>query len=206
MPTLYYSPGACSLAPHIVLEWIGKPYEAVKSQIGSDALKAVNPTGAVPVLQEDDGWVLTQAGAILDYLAAKNPEAGLGGADGLRAQAEKQKWLSFLTSDMHASFWPVFGPARYTTDDSDEAKQKVKQAGHALVRRKMAVLDEHMAGREWMLDGGKSVVDAYAFPMIRWAIGVVPGGIADFPNVQALHDRIAADPAVQKVLAEEGGK
>lgn len=206
MPTLYYSPGACSLAPHIVLEWIGKPYEAVKSQIGSDALKAVNPAGAVPALQEDDGWVLTQAGAILDYLAAKNPEAGLGGSDGLRAQAEKHKWLSFFTSDMHASFWPVFMPYRYTTDESDEAKQKVKEAGHALVRRKMAALNDHLAGREWILDGGRSVVDAYAFPMIRWGMGVVPGGIADFSNVQALHDRIAADPAVQKVLADEGGK
>ncbi|MGN0932108.1 glutathione S-transferase family protein [Falsigemmobacter intermedius] len=205
MTTVYYSPGACSLAVHIVLEWIGAPYEAVKSKIGSEELKAVNPNGSVPVLKEDDGWVLTQAGAILDYLAHKHPEAGLTGGDSLRAKAEAHRWSSFFTSDMHAAFWPVFMPFRYTTDESAEARAKVKAAGQEIARKQFAALNAHLAGREWILDG-RSVIDAYAFPMIRWGQAMLPGGLADFPEVQRLHDKLAADPAVQKVLAREGGK
>lgn len=203
MTTLYFSPGACSLAPHIVLEWIGAPYEAVRVQFGSPELLAVNPSGAVPALREDDGWLLTQAGAILEYLAAKHPEAGLGGSDDLRERAKLFQWSSFFTSDMHAAFWPVFSPQRFTTDESDAAKTKVKEAGYLGVRKQLGLLNTHLEGREWILDGGRSIIDAYAFPMIRWAIGVVPGGIADFPNVQALFDRLSADPAVQKVLDRE---
>lgn len=206
MTTLYYAVGACSLAPHIVLEWIGAPYEAVRVDYGSPELLAVNPAGAVPTLREDDGWLLTQAGAILDYLAHKHPEAGLAGGDGLRDKAEAHRWSAFFTSDMHAAFWPVFMPDRYTTDDSDAAKQAVVQAGHALVRKQLGLLDGHMADREWVLDGGRSVIDAYAFPMIRWANKLVPGGLGDFPHVQALHDRMAADPAVKTVLAREQGR
>lgn len=205
MPTLYYAVGACSLAPHIVLEWIGAPYEAVKVGYGSPELLAVNPAGAVPTLREDDGWLLTQAGAILDYLAHKHPEAGLTGGDSLRERAEAHRWSSFFTSDMHASFWPIFMPQRYTTDDSDEARQKVVKAGHALAHKQFAALNKHLEGREWIL-GSKSVMDAYAFPMIRWGKKLLEGHLSQYPNVLALHDRLAADPAVQKVLDREAGK
>lgn len=206
MTTPYYATGACSLAPHIVLEWIGAPYEAVKVQIGGKALLAVNPAGAVPTLREEDGWLLTQAGAILDYLAQKHPEAGLSGGETLRDKAEAHRWSAFLTSDMHAAFWPIFMPGRYTTDTSEDAKQAVVAAGHKLVRKQMGVLNTHLEGRDWMLGAGRgarSVIEAYAFPMIRWGAAKLPGGIADYPNVQALHDRLAADPAVQTVLARE---
>jgi len=206
MTTLYYATGACSLAPHIVLEWIGAPYEAVKVQFGSPELLAVNPAGAVPTLREDDGWLLTQAGAILDYLAQKHPEAGLGGGESLREKAEAHRWSAFLTSDLHAAFWPIFMPYRYTTDESEAARKAVVAAGHALVRKQLSILDAHLAGREWILGPARSVTDAYAFPMIRWAIKMVPGGLDDYANVQALHDRLAADPAVQKILARESGK
>lgn len=203
MPTLYFSPGACSLAPHIVLEWIGKPYAAKRVKIGSPELNALNPAGAVPVLQEDDGWILTQNPAILYYLASKHPEAGIGGGLGLRSNAELHRWLSFFNSDVHGSFWPVFGPARYTVDESDDARQKVKEAAFVRVRGKFTQLNKYLADREWILDGGRSVVDAYAFPMIRWLANVVPGGLADFPHVQVLHDRVAANAGVKKVLAAE---
>lgn len=206
MTTPYYATGACSLAPHIVLEWIGAPYEAVKVQISGKALLAVNPAGAVPTLREEDGWLLTQAGAILDYLAQKHPEAGLSGGETLRDKAEAHRWSAFLTSDMHAAFWPIFMPGRYTTDTSEDAKQAVVAAGHKLVRKQMGVLNTHLEGRDWMLGAGRgvrSIIDAYAFPMIRWGAAKLPGGIADYPNVQALDDRLAADPAVQTVLARE---
>jgi glutathione S-transferase len=205
MPRLYYAVGACSLAPHIVLEWIGAPYEAIKVQFGSPELLAVNPAGAVPTLQEDDGWLLTQAGAILDYLAQKHPEAGLAGGDGARARAEAHRWSAFLTSDVHAAFWPIFMPQRYTTQSDEAAKAAVVEAGQKLVARQFSILDKHLEGREWILDGGRSVIDAYAFPMIRWASAKLPTGLSKFSNVQALHDRLAADSAVQKVLAREQG-
>ena len=209
MTTLYYATGACSLAPHIVLEWIGAPYEAVKVQFGSKELLAVNPAGAVPTLREDDGWLLTQAGAILDYLAQKHPEAGLSGGETLREKAEAHRWSAFFTSDLHAAFWPIFMPFRYTTDPDEAAKTAVVEAGQKLVARQLGILDTHLDGRDWVLGAGRgtrSVIDAYAFPMIRWAIKLLPGGLAPYPHVQALHDRLAADPAVQRVLAREAGK
>lgn len=206
MTTLYYAVGACSLAPHIALEWIGAPYTAVRVQYGSDELLAVNPAGAVPTLREDDGWILTQAGAILDYLASKHPEARLGGRDGLRNRAEAHRWSSFLTSDVHAAFWPVFMPYRYTTDSSDAAKKAVVAAGHKLVEKQFDVLNRHLEGRDYIIGLERSVIDAYAFPMIRWAGKLLPDGVANYPHVQALHDRLAAGPAVQRVLAREAGK
>lgn len=205
MPTLYYAPGACSLAPHITLEWIGRPYEAVRVKYGSDELLAVNPAGAVPTLREDDGWLLTQAGAILDYLAHKHPEAGLAGGEGVRAKAEAHRWSAFFTSDVHAAFWPIFMPYRYTTDQSEAARAAVVEAGHRLVAKQIGVLDRHLDGREYILDGGRSVIDAYSFPMVRWAMKLLPGGLEGYPNVQSLHDRLAADPNVQKVLTREAG-
>ncbi|MFD2440430.1 glutathione S-transferase N-terminal domain-containing protein [Paracoccus kondratievae] len=110
MPTLFYHAGACSLAPHIVLEWTGTPYEAVAVEFGSPELLAVNPAGAVPVLREDDGWTLTQAGAILHHLVRKHPQADLGGGDDLHASAEFDRWSSFFTGDLHPAFFPVFTP------------------------------------------------------------------------------------------------
>jgi len=205
MPTLYYATGACSLAPHIVLEWIGEPFEAVRVQYGSKEILAVNPAGAVPTLHEDDGWLLTQAGAILDYLAHKHPGASLAGGEGARAKAEAHRWSAFFTSDLHAAFWPIFMPYRYTTDQSEAAKTAVVEAGHRLVAKQLGILDRHLGAREYILDGGRSVIDAYAFPMIRWAIKLLPGGLARYPNVQALHERLAVDPDVRKVLAREAG-
>ena len=205
MPTLFYTPGACSLAPHIALEWIGAPYDAVEVQIGSRELLAVNPAGAVPTFREDDGWLLTQAGAILDYLSHKHPEAGLSGGDSLRARAEAHRWSAFLTSDLHASFWPIFVPYRFTTDKSDAARQAVVRAGHKLAAKQLGVLNRQLEGRDYILEGGRSVIDAYAFPMIRWGAKLLPDGLREVRHVQALHDRIAADPAVQKILAREAG-
>ncbi|WP_323717772.1 glutathione S-transferase family protein [Paracoccus aminovorans] len=205
MPKLLYHTGACSLAPHVVLEWIGAPYEAENVAFGSKELLAANPSGAVPALIEDDGWILTQCGAILRYLARKHPEAGLAGGSGLRAEAELDRWSSFFTGDMHPAFFPLFMPARYTVGKDAPAQEEVQEAGRKLVHRKLKLLDDHLAGREWILDR-RSIIDAYALPMIRWAATLLPEGIAGWPHVQSLHDRLMADPAVQNVLAREAGE
>lgn len=205
MTKLFYAVGACSLAPHVVLEWIGAPYEAQRVNYGAPELLAVNPSGAVPALREDDGWVLTQAGAILEYLAHKHPEANLKGGEGLRAAAEAHRWSAFFTGDLHPSFYPVFMPDRYTTEASKEALEAVQEAGRNLVRKRYRLLDDHLQGREWILEG-RSVIDAYAFPMIRWGRKLLPEGLAAWPNVVALHDRLAADAQVKAVLAREAAK
>jgi glutathione S-transferase len=127
-------------------------------------------------------------------VAHKHPEARLAGGEGLRARADAHRW---------SAFWPIFMLDRYTRDGSDAARQAVVEAGYDLVRKQFGILDGHLDGREYILDGGRSVIDAYAFPMMRWARKLLPGGLEAFPNVQALHDRLAADPAVQNVLARE---
>lgn len=205
MPKLIYHTGACSLAPHVVLEWIGAPYEEQAVEFGDRDLLAANPAGAVPVLIEDDGWTLTQCGAILHYLARKHPQADLAGGDDARAAAELDRWSSFFTGDLHPSFYPIFMPQRYTTSADPAARDAVQEAGRKLVRKRLKLLDAQLDGRDFIL-GHRSVVDAYAFPMIRWAANLLPEGIQAWPNVRALHDRIAADPAVQRVLAREEGE
>jgi len=201
LKTLYYAPGACSLAPHIVLAWIGAPYNVKRVTLGSSDILAVNPAGAVPTL-EDDGFVLTQAGAILHYLARKHPEAGLGGESTLKGEADIGRWSSFLTGDLHPSFYPVFMPDRYTIQTDSAALKATQEAGLGLVRKRLRILNDHMAGKDWILDR-RSVIDAYSFPMIRWAITTLPEKLHDFPNLQALHDRVVADETVKFVLAVE---
>ena len=204
MLTLFYAPGACSLAPHIVLEWIGQPYEAKRVQYGSPELVAVNPSGAVPALRDESGWVLTQAGAILHYLARRVPEAGLDAGNTPKEQAELDRWSSFMTGDLHPSFYPIFMPERYTADRSEAAKEAVRQAGMELVRKRLALLDAQLAEHPFILGERRTVIDAYAFPMIRWAIMKLPEKLGRYPHVQALHDRVTEDAAVRKVLADEG--
>ena len=120
---LYYIPGACSLAPHIVMEWIGKPYElqaVTKETVKSPEFLKLNPAGAVPALTEGD-WALTQNTAILEYLVEQAPTAGLLGDGSSRSRAEVRRWLAFLNADVHKTFSLVLGPQRYV---KDEAAQK----------------------------------------------------------------------------------
>lgn len=173
LPTLYVAVGACSLAQHIALEWIGKPYDAARVALGSKELLAINPAGAVSTPGEDDGWVLKQAGAIFEYLVSKHPEAGLAGSDSRRAKAEAQ---------------------------SEAARRAEVDAEHKPAAKQFDILNRHLERREYILDGRRSVIDAYSFSMIRWAKKLLPGGLQEFRNVRALHDRLAADTSVQSVL------
>jgi glutathione S-transferase len=199
---LYYSPGACSLADHIVLEWIGKPYEAVKLA-REDRYKpeylAINPAGAVPAL-EHDGWVLTQNAAILNYLADLHPESGLGGDGTAKSRAEVNKWLAFANSDVHPAFHPLFGTTAYLEDPAKI--DKTKDAARAKVRTLFERADAQLAGSDW-LTGSRSVADPYLYVTYRWAraTGV---DISGLDNLAAFASRIEADPAVQKVLHDEG--
>lgn len=205
MTTLYFHAGACSMGPHIVLAWIGAPYQAKPVEFGTPELLAVNAQGAVPVLAEDDGWTLTQAGAILHYLVRKHPEAGLGGDPSAHGRAELDRWSSFLTGDLHPSFFPLFLPQRYTASRDETAINATRAAARTLVEKRLAFMNQQIAGKTYILDQ-RSVIDAYAFPMIRWATALLDNGIAPYANVQAWFDRMRADEAVQRVLAVESLK
>ncbi len=146
---------------------VAPPHEAIKVQFGSKDMLTSKSAGAVPTLRDDDGLLLTQAGAILDYLASNHPESGLAGGDGVRARAEAHRWSAFFTSDFHASFWSVVMPYRYTTDESEAALQAVVETRYKLGAKQFAALNRHLDDREHILDGGRSVIDVYSFPMIR---------------------------------------
>lgn len=199
---LYYAPGACSLATHIVLEWVGASYEIHNVIIHGDKspeLLERNPAGAVPVLEHDD-WVLTQNSAILNYLAARFPEARLGGDDTPRARAEVNRWLGLVNSDVHPAYKPLFDATAYLEDAAaiDKTKDNAKQT----LRKLFEILNDQLNGRSW-LTGERSIADPYLFVMLRWA-KMFQLDLAGFDNLERFFDHMNADPAVRKVLADEG--
>jgi glutathione S-transferase len=199
---LYYSPGACSLADHIVLEWIGRPYEAI--QVSREGRKApayleINPAGAVPAL-EQDGWVLTQNEAILKYLADSFPQAGLGGDGTPKGRAEVNKWLALVNSDIHPAFHPFFGSTAYLGDEAlvDRSKDVARTKLRGLFER----VDAQLAGKDW-ISGSRSIADPYLYVVSRWAKaqGI---DLAGLDNLARFVARMEADPAVLKVLKDDG--
>src|SRR5690348_12904755 len=147
---LYYFPGACPLATHIVLEWIGKPYETqrlTREQTKEPAYLALNPTGAVPTLVDGD-FILTQSAAILEYLAELSPEAKLLGSD-IRSRAEVRRWLSMCNSDIHRTFGLVFGSGYFSGGDAAMAKV-LEDQGMAKVKSFFTIVDKQLKGRDWV--------------------------------------------------------
>ncbi|HET8552663.1 MAG TPA: glutathione S-transferase N-terminal domain-containing protein [Gammaproteobacteria bacterium] len=198
---LYYMPGACSLADHITLEWIGKPYETHK--VAGDELKSpeylrINPAGAVPAL-EHNGLVLTENSAILNYLADKHPEATLGGDGTPEGRAVVNRWLGFVNSDMHPAFKPLFGGTAYLDDDA--AEQTRTKAKHVL-RKHFEIINTQLEGRDW-LAGERSIADPYLYVLLRWARGLKID-LSGLDNLPKFVERMEADAGVKKVLAEEG--
>ena len=200
---LYYSPGACSLSDHIVLEWLGRPYEAVRVS-REDRKKpdylAINPAGAVPAL-EHDGWVLTQNAAILHYIADLNPEAHLTGDGSAKQRAEVNRWLAFVNADVHPAFTPLFGSTAYLDDAT--MVEKSKDNARAKLRDLYARADAQLEGRSWIANDSRSIADPYLYVTLRWAkaAGV---DLSGFDNLARFVSHFEADPSVRKVLAVEG--
>ncbi len=199
---LYYAPGACSLAVHIVLEWIGAPYEAQAVKPGSPELLKVNPSGAVPALDTGEGWILTQAAAILRHLTRLHPEAQLAGGEGLQEQAELDRWLSFFTGDLHPAFFPVFITKRYTTASDDASLKAVRDAGLALVRKRFATMEFSPSGADLL--SRRRALDPRRLRLSDGALGRVD--VAGRPRRLSRHSRPSrSDGAGRRRAARAGG-
>jgi glutathione S-transferase len=202
MFTLYFSPGACSMAAHIVLIEAGGAYalertdtKSGRTESGAD-YAAVNPRGYVPALQLEDGTVITENLAILQFLADQHPTKKLAPPPGGMARVRSQESLSFLSSELHKAFSPFFSGRELSPVEKDAAAKKLNRAiGHF----------EAMLADGWANLGGEdfSIADAYAFVILNWTnfIGV---SLEPWPRTRAFVQRIGARPAVQRALREEG--
>jgi len=203
METLFYRPGACALGPHILLEWLGIEYNAINAPRDQSFL-AINPSGAVPALQLEDGTIVTQCTAIFQYLCEAYKRPDLVGGSSIEARTEVWKWCSFLTGDLHPAFFPLFVPFRYTTDSSEESHSKIREAAVQLVSQKLTIIENHLQDRDYFLKEGLSVVDCYAVPMLRWAGLMLPDGRSKWPVVDAFYRRMVNDKGVKSALIVHG--
>lgn len=199
---LYTKPGACSLSDHIALRWIGKPFDLqVMDAAGMKTPEylALNPAGAVPVL-EVDGWALTQNAAILNFLADAFPESGLGGDGTPKSRAEINRWLAFLNADVHPAFHPIFGSTRFLGDEAmiEKSKDNARQKLRGLFER----LDAQLAGKDW-LTGARSIADPYLFVTLRWA-RATQVDLSGLDNLERFFDHMRADDSVAAAMAAEG--
>lgn len=197
---LYYSPGACSLSPHIVLREAGLPFEAVLASTKTKKLAdgtdffTINPKGSVPVLELDNGERLTEGPAIVQYLADLVPEKQLAPANGSWPRYRLQEWLNYITSELHKGFSPLFNPAT-----PEDAKPLFREA----LNKRLTWVDSQLEGRDYLLGSQFSVADAYLFVVSNWGqyVGV---DISGLPNLGAWRGRVAARPAVQEAMKAEG--
>ncbi|MFC3874158.1 glutathione S-transferase family protein [Neisseria musculi] len=197
---LYYAPGTCALACWIALEWAGADYEAVRADYASEEYKRINPLAAVPALDIGGKRTMTQAAAILQYIADSHPESRLGSNEGLENAFELNETMSFLASDLHPAFWPFFMPYRYTTDESEAALKAVKESAYARIDRAMLHLENLLAaGGGYVYQGRRSIADAYAFVMVRWTENL-PKSWREYPEIAKFMERMTADQAVQYVM------
>ena len=197
---LYYSPGACSLSPHIALREAGLPFTAVKAPTKTHQLDdgtdyyTINPLGYVPLLELDDGTRLTEGPAIVQYIADQVPGKKLAPANGTLARYQLQSWLTFVGTELHKSFGPLFNPA--TPEDFKKAT-----ADRLMGRFKW--VDQQLAGKQYLMGDEFSVADGYLFTVSSWAprVGL---DLSGFANLAAYRARVAARPAVQEAMKAEG--
>jgi glutathione S-transferase len=202
--TLYYSPGACSLAPHIVLEESGTAFEAKRVPITEGAHRtpdflAINPHGRLPTL-EVDGAVVTENLAVLTYVASS--ESGAGALPRNRLQlARVYELLSFFASSVHIAFAQVWRPERFTEDPA--LHDSIREAGRGSVRRCFDEIEAMLVGREWLVGGRFTVADTYPFVFYRWGRRIEIGMDA-YPNWTVHTARMLGRPSVHRALAREG--
>lgn len=201
---LFYSKGACSLAPIILADWLGLELDIERVNLkepGADFLKA-NTLGAVPALVLDDGKAMTQVDAIMGYFCDLVPDAGLDAGEDIMDRFEFHRWQAFLTGDYHPAFGVWFNPARYTTDLHEEALQAVKDAAQKRIRRVAAEIETQIGGGRHIALGRRTLLDAYAFAMLRW-LRLFEEKLAPWPNIARFMSAMEQDAGVQRALERE---
>ena len=197
---LYYSPGACSLSPHIVVSETGINVELEKVNLaehktasGQDYM-TINPKGYVPALGLDDGSVLTEGPAIVQYLADQKPGSGLIPPAGSIDRYRVQEWLNFIGTELHKNFGALFNKA---TPDA------TKETAKANITRRLAYLNDRLAGKQYLMGANFTVADAYAFTIVNWTnfVGI---DLKPYPNLAGYMARVAARPKVLETLKSEG--
>jgi glutathione S-transferase len=197
---LYYSPGACSLSPHIVANEAGIPIELVKVDTKTKSIRqegdfwAVNPKGYVPALELDDGEVLTEGPAIVQYLADSRPEAALAPANGTFARVRLQEALNYITSEIHKAYSPLFNP---------EVLPAVREERLVYLRKRYALVEKQLEGRKYLLGDSFTVADAYLFAVTNWARSVKLD-LSGFPNLREFQKRVGSRKSVLAALRAEG--
>lgn len=199
---LFYKPGACSMASHIALREAG--FVPALEQVdlathltasGQDFYE-INPKGYVPTLLLDDGEVLTEGAAIMQYVADQNPDAGIAPPSGTLARARMQEHLNYIAAELHKAFSPLFNPTAHAS---------VKEAAPGNIAKRLDSFEKLLGdGRAFLLGADFSVADGYLFTVLGWTghVGIdLAGG---WPNLAAYRGRVAARPAVQATLKAEG--
>lgn len=197
---LYFAPGACSLSPHIVLHELGIGFErekvdlaAKKTETGQD-YRSVNPKGYVPALQLDNGDVLTEAAAVVQYLADQHPDKRLAPPAGTIERYHLMEWLNFIATELHKGFSPLFKPG---------TPEETKKAALANISARLEFVNQKLEGKEYLTGSQFSVADAYLFVILRWAVAMKQD-LGRWPQVQAYFERVGARPAVHAALLAEG--
>jgi len=197
---LYYTPGACSLSPHIALLEAGLPYDLVKVDLrakklenGDDFLK-VNPKGQVPVLALDSGELVTEGPVIVQMIADKAGK-NLAPARDSEERYKLLEWLNFITTELHKNLGPMFSPVL-----ADDAKPFFKDRAMG----KFKYLETALTGRDYLMGKQFTVADGYLFTMLMWATDRLKFDLSDMPNLLAYKARVAARPKVQEAMTKEG--
>ncbi len=197
---LYYTPGACSLSPHIVANELGIALQlekvdlkTKKTESGVDFV-SINPKGYVPALVLDNGELLTEGPAIVQYLADLKPESGLAPANGTFARYRLQEVLTYINSEIHKSYSPLFNP-------NTSAEVRAERAEY--LRKRYTLIEKKLGDQPFMLGSSYSVADAYLFTVTSWS-SHVKLDLSAFPNLLAFQKRVGERPAVQAALRAEG--
>ena len=199
---LYYSPGACSLATHIAAREAGLPIELDKVDLRSkktaagEDFSALNPKGYVPALRLDDGSMLTEVAAVLQYLGDRAPGSGLLPAAGSSARYRVIEWLTFISSEIHKAYGPLWYPK-----SGDEAKQAARER----IASRLGFVEKALEKGDYLMGAHFTLADAYLFTVVNWS-GMTGVDLAPFPKLQAFQKRVAARPKVQEALEAEGLK
>jgi len=197
---LYYSPGACSLAPHIVACEAGLPLELVKVNLKAKKTEddrdylAINPKGYVPALDMGDGIILTEVPAIVQYLADRKPESGLAPQAGTLARYRLQEWLTFIGTELHKQVGPLFSPA---------TPPEARQAALDRIGGRFAYIAKQLDGRSFLTGDTFTGADAYLYVVLSWA-PMLKIDLAAWPALRAFADRVGTRPGVQEARKQEG--